>query len=145
MSFSKNSTVAKGTPFSCAKHGDKNKKDLGIKMWPWKYGRWWLCAKARSRNTLEQEMETKDHSDKVRQRKDDHHNNEVRPPQNRSDQCVLPTHREDVQKHRDPLQQQETHQNHRGRPQRSAWTWHRLEKDSVGRHTTGQPNKRGSG
>ena len=32
----------------------------------------WSC------NTLEQEMETKDHSDKVRQRKDDHHNNHVR-------------------------------------------------------------------
>ena len=29
MSFSKNSKDANGTPFSCAKHGDKNKKKSG--------------------------------------------------------------------------------------------------------------------
>ena len=37
MSFSENSTVANGTPFFCAKHGDKDIKRSG-NMWPCIYG-----------------------------------------------------------------------------------------------------------
>ena len=52
---------------------------------------------------LKQDVEKKDHSDKLRQRKDDHLDNQVRSSQDRADQRVLP-----------PLgirglQQQETH------------------------------------
>ena len=60
-------------------------------------------------------MRRKDHSDKVRQRADGHRDNQVRSTQDRTDQCVLipllirgHAHREDVQKHRVSLQQQNT-------------------------------------
>ena len=50
-----------GTPFSSAKHGDKNKKNSGNQkcghVYVYIYGRWWLRSKARSWNTLEPEME----------------------------------------------------------------------------------------
>ena len=63
MDVSKNSKDASGTLFSCAKHGDKNKKNsLNQNVAILKKcmdGRWWLRSKTRSWNTREQDMETK--------------------------------------------------------------------------------------
>ena len=91
-------------------------------MWPYFFGRWWLRSKA----FLNKRRSTSANG--------------------RTQQSSVILHplgilgharREDVQKRRDPLQQQETHPNHR---------WRRgidTKRDYVGEHKTGKSNKRG--
>ena len=124
----------------------RTQRNLGIKMWPYlSMGVGGFAQNARSWNTLGQERETKDHSDKVRQRTEEHHNNRVRSTEDRTDQCVfLPlgirghAHREDVRKHRDPHIRIIA-----GDFNAQLRRWIDSERDYLGEHTTGQSNKRG--
>ena len=132
MSFSKNSKDASGTRFSCAKLGDKQKersgnRNLAIYIYI-SYGRWWLRSSAQSWNTLEREMETKDHSDKVRQRKDDHHHNQVRSTKDRTDQRVLTPLGIRGHEHRKMYRNIETHCNNKNTPG-SSWATSTLSVD----------------
>ena len=74
----------------------------------------------------------------------------MRSTQVRTDQCVLPLlgirgheHREDVQKHRDPLQQQKHIRIIAGGFNAQLGLGIDSERDNVGEHTMGQSNNRG--
>ena len=106
MSFSKNSKDASVTPFSCAKHGDNNRRRSGNQNVAIKMGAGDFAKKHGVGVLLNKTWKVK--ITQTNHVSDDHHNNQVRSAPDRTDQRVLQplwtrghAHREDVQKHRD--------------------------------------------
>ena len=96
-------TVANGTPFFCAKHGDKNTKRSGSQNVAIKIGCRWIRSKTLSLYTLEHEIiQTKYVSERMISAtvKCDHHKIDLATLGIRGH-----AHREDVQKHRVTLQE----------------------------------------
>ena len=150
MIFSKNPKDASGTTFSWWKHGDKNTKRSGNQNVATHMGPGGFSEKHGVAILLDKRWKRKIIQTKVRQRKDDHHNNQVQSTQDRTDQCVF-HHSRYADMHIEKMYKtSRLHWNNKKHIRSIAGDFNAQlgpgidsERDPVGEHTTGQSNKRG--